>query len=128
MKRSPVGNRKSFSLSVVFIVTSQRFHLSLLVGYVQACRALMIIALLLCLVSIVVSLLGLKCIKIGSASDESKAKIAVTGGIISILAGELGFQVVFRLSAQKPAFHLSFYPSSDLLFVIKDIAALDFSG
>uniref|UniRef100_A0AAY4EC71 Claudin n=1 Tax=Denticeps clupeoides TaxID=299321 RepID=A0AAY4EC71_9TELE len=32
-------------------------------------------------VSIVVSLLGLKCIKIGSAGDETKAKMAVGGGV-----------------------------------------------
>ncbi|KAM9844877.1 claudin 15-like a [Aulostomus maculatus] len=56
-------------------------------GHVQACRALMIIALLLGLASMIVSLLGLKCIKIGSATDQSKAKIAVTGGILSLLAG-----------------------------------------
>lgn len=57
-------------------------------GHVQACRALMIIALLLGLAAMVVALLGLKCIKIGSADDQTKAKIAVTGGILSILGGE----------------------------------------
>lgn len=56
-------------------------------GHVQASRALMIITLLLGLVSMIVSLLGLKCIKIGSATEQTKAKIAVTGGGIFILAG-----------------------------------------
>ncbi|XP_077368127.1 claudin 15-like a [Festucalex cinctus] len=56
-------------------------------AHVQACRALMIVSLLLGLASMVVSLLGLKCIKIGSAQDASKAKMAVTGGILCILAG-----------------------------------------
>ncbi|XP_038574894.1 claudin 15-like a [Micropterus salmoides] len=56
-------------------------------AHIQACRALMIICLLLGLGSMIVSLLGLKCIKIGSATDQSKAKIAFTGGILSILAG-----------------------------------------
>ncbi|XP_071348611.1 claudin 15-like a [Trachinotus anak] len=56
-------------------------------GYVQACRALMIVSLLLGLGCMIVSLLGLKCIKIGSATDQSKGKIAFTGGILSILAG-----------------------------------------
>ncbi|XP_051943885.1 claudin 15-like a [Hippocampus zosterae] len=56
-------------------------------GHVQACRALMIVSLVMGLGSMVVSLLGLKCIKIGSAGDTSKAKMAVTGGILSILAG-----------------------------------------
>lgn len=55
--------------------------------HVQACRALMIISLLLGLGAMVVSLLGLKCIKIGSSTDESKAKMAVTGGILSALGG-----------------------------------------
>ncbi|XP_010890676.2 claudin 15-like a [Esox lucius] len=56
-------------------------------GHVQASRALMIIALLLGLVSMIISLLGLKCIKIGSATEETKGKITVTGGILFILAG-----------------------------------------
>ncbi|XP_008294038.1 claudin 15-like a [Stegastes partitus] len=56
-------------------------------AHVQGCRALMIISLLLGLACMVVSLLGLKCIKIGSSTDQSKAKIAVTGGILSILSG-----------------------------------------
>ncbi|XP_061776662.1 claudin 15-like a [Nerophis ophidion] len=56
-------------------------------GHVQACRALMIVSLLMGLASMIVSLLGLKCIRIGSTSDASKAKIAGTGGILSILAG-----------------------------------------
>ncbi|XP_061549956.1 claudin 15-like a [Phycodurus eques] len=56
-------------------------------GHVQACRALMIVSLLLGLASMIVSLLGLKCIKIGSAGDASKAKMAVAGGVLSMLAG-----------------------------------------
>lgn len=48
----------------------------------------MIICLLLGLGSMIVALLGLKCIKIGSATEQSKAKIATIGGILSILAGE----------------------------------------
>ncbi|XP_058483530.1 claudin 15-like a [Solea solea] len=56
-------------------------------GYVQACRALMIIALLMGLACMVVSLLGVKCIRIGSTTDQTKAKIAFTGGILSMLSG-----------------------------------------
>ncbi|XP_051989333.1 claudin 15-like a [Xyrauchen texanus] len=56
-------------------------------GHIQACRALMIIALIFGLVSIIVSTMGLKCIKIGAAKDESKGKLAVSGGILFILAG-----------------------------------------
>ncbi|CAL9689408.1 unnamed protein product [Knipowitschia caucasica] len=56
-------------------------------AHIQACRALMIIALLMGLGAMIVSLLGVKCIKIGSATDQSKAKLAVTGGILSVLGG-----------------------------------------
>ncbi|KAF7692344.1 hypothetical protein HF521_009954 [Silurus meridionalis] len=56
-------------------------------GFLQACRALMIVALLLGLTSMIVSILGLKCITIGSASDQVKAKRSVAGGILFILAG-----------------------------------------
>nr|AAT64090.1 claudin 25 [Takifugu rubripes] len=45
-------------------------------SHVQACRALMIISLLFGLAAMIVALLGLKCIKIGSTTEESKAKIA----------------------------------------------------
>ncbi|KAM9323643.1 claudin 15-like a [Pholidichthys leucotaenia] len=56
-------------------------------AHIQACRALMIIALLFGLGTMIVGLLGLKCIKIGSATVESKAKMAGIGGILSILGG-----------------------------------------
>ncbi|XP_075954605.1 claudin 15-like a [Anarhichas minor] len=56
-------------------------------AHIQASRALMIMSLLLGLGSMIVSLLGLKCIKIGSATDQSKAKIAVSGGVLSMIAG-----------------------------------------
>ncbi|KAM4552718.1 claudin 15-like a [Odontesthes bonariensis] len=56
-------------------------------AHVQACRAMMVIALLFGLGCLIVSLLGLKCIKIGTITEQSKAKIAVSGGILSILAG-----------------------------------------
>ncbi|XP_041920709.1 claudin 15-like b isoform X2 [Alosa sapidissima] len=55
--------------------------------YVQGCRALMIIALLLGLASIIVAVLGLKCTKLGNTSREAKGKIALTGGSLFILSG-----------------------------------------
>lgn len=57
-------------------------------GHVQACRALMIIAMVLLLGAIIISMLGLKCIKIGSATEQSKGKLAGTGGILALLGGE----------------------------------------
>ncbi|XP_056149187.1 claudin 15-like a [Lampris incognitus] len=56
-------------------------------GHIQASRALMIMSLLLGLACLIVSLLGLKCIRIGSATQQTKAKIAVAGGILAILSG-----------------------------------------
>ncbi|KAK3534323.1 hypothetical protein QTP86_014241 [Hemibagrus guttatus] len=56
-------------------------------GFIQACRALMIVSLILGLFSMIVSILGLKCITIRSSSDKAKSKMAATGGILFILAG-----------------------------------------
>ncbi|KAI4873845.1 hypothetical protein NFI96_031929 [Prochilodus magdalenae] len=56
-------------------------------AFVQACRALMIIALLLGLLSILLSALGLKCTKLGSMSDQSKGQLTLTAGIMFILSG-----------------------------------------
>ncbi|KAM9439908.1 claudin 15-like a [Clarias gariepinus] len=56
-------------------------------GFIQACRALMISALILGFFSMIISIMGLKCITVGSSSDHTKAKISVAGGVIFILAG-----------------------------------------
>ncbi|XP_020359398.1 claudin-15-like [Oncorhynchus kisutch] len=55
--------------------------------YIQACRALMIIALLLGLASIIVSVRGLKCTEIGSTSEQAKGEITLSGGSLFILSG-----------------------------------------
>lgn len=64
-----------------------------LVVHIQACRALTIITLILGLVGIILSTMGLKCIKIGSKTDESKGKTMVIGGIIFILAGKQNYSI-----------------------------------
>ncbi|KAM5165542.1 claudin-15-like [Mantella aurantiaca] len=56
-------------------------------SYIQACRALMIIALILGLISCLISLFGLKCTKFGSSDEYTKGKIALSGGLIFIVAG-----------------------------------------
>ncbi|CAJ1066232.1 claudin-4-like isoform X1 [Xyrichtys novacula] len=61
--------------------------------YLQTCRALMIISLLIGLASIIVSVLGLKCTKIGRTSEHVKNQIVLAGGILFILSG------VFTLTA-----------------------------
>ncbi|XP_028818320.1 claudin 15-like b [Denticeps clupeoides] len=78
----------SCSANSMGAVQCQKFKTILgLPGYIQGCRALMIIALLMGLISIIISVLGLKCTKIGSTTAEVKGKIALTGGILFILSG-----------------------------------------
>ncbi|XP_005808297.1 claudin-1 [Xiphophorus maculatus] len=62
-------------------------------SHLQACRALMILSLILGLVSIIVSILGLKCTKIGRMAEQVKEQVALSGGILFILSG------VFTLTA-----------------------------
>ncbi|KAM9542527.1 claudin-15-like isoform 2-T2 [Guaruba guarouba] len=56
-------------------------------AYIQACRALMIASILLGFIAAVLSLLGLKCTKIGLSDEDRKTKFAVTGGFLFILGG-----------------------------------------
>ncbi|CAN9510854.1 unnamed protein product [Ophioblennius macclurei] len=56
-------------------------------AHLQACRALMIVSLLLGLAAIVVSILGLKCTKIGRTPEQVKDQIALSGGVLFILSG-----------------------------------------
>ncbi|XP_026225765.1 claudin-19-like isoform X2 [Anabas testudineus] len=56
-------------------------------AHLQACRALMILSLLVSLASIIISVLGLKCTKIGRTSEYAKHQIALSGGIMFILSG-----------------------------------------
>ncbi|XP_077397961.1 claudin-7-like [Festucalex cinctus] len=55
--------------------------------YVQVCRALMLSSLLVGLASIIVSILGLKCSKVGGASEQAKGQFLLSGGIMLILSG-----------------------------------------
>ncbi|NXN45188.1 CLD19 protein, partial [Rhinoptilus africanus] len=55
--------------------------------HIQACRALMITSILLGFIASVLTLLGLKCTKVGLSDEEGKMKFAVTGGFLFILGG-----------------------------------------
>lgn len=55
-------------------------------GYIQACRALMIAAVCLGFFGSILSLVGMKCTKIGG-SDQNKARIACLAGVTFILSG-----------------------------------------
>ncbi|XP_009672425.1 claudin-15 isoform X3 [Struthio camelus] len=56
-------------------------------AHIQACRALMIISILLGFIATVLSLLGLKCTHVGLSNEDRKVKFAATGGFIFILGG-----------------------------------------
>lgn len=56
-------------------------------AHLQACRALMILSLLVGLASIMVSVLGLKCTKIGRTSENVKEQMVLSGGILFVLSG-----------------------------------------
>lgn len=47
----------------------------------------MILSLLIGLVSILVSVLGLKCTKLGRTSEEVKGRLGLSGGVLFILSG-----------------------------------------
>ncbi|XP_056139679.1 claudin 15-like b isoform X2 [Lampris incognitus] len=55
--------------------------------YMQGCRALMALSLILGLTAIITSVLGLKCTKLGRTTEQTKCKMALTGGILFILSG-----------------------------------------
>ncbi|NXL89144.1 CLD19 protein, partial [Alectura lathami] len=55
--------------------------------HIQACRALMIVSILLGFTAAVLLLFGLKCTNIGLSDKDGKMKIAVTGGFLFILGG-----------------------------------------
>lgn len=47
----------------------------------------MILSLLIGLVSILVSVLGLKCTRFGSTSEQVKGRMGLSGGVLFILSG-----------------------------------------
>ncbi|XP_037743483.1 claudin-15 isoform X3 [Chelonia mydas] len=59
-------------------------------GYLQACRALMITALLFGFLAIVCSVVGMKCTKVANGNPAAKGKMAATGGCMFILGGLCG--------------------------------------
>ncbi|XP_073530568.1 claudin-10-like isoform X3 [Phyllobates terribilis] len=75
------------SSKVLLTIVEYTYKNCYLKAYVQACRALMIISLILGLFACVTSLFGLKCTKFGNKSEHTKGKIALSGGLVFILAG-----------------------------------------
>lgn len=70
----------------------------------------MILSLLVGLASIIVSVLGLKCTKIGRTSEHVKEQMALTGGILFILSGT-SLRVTAGLSSDSVTIQCSSYLS-----------------
>ncbi|XP_053941817.1 claudin-19 [Cuculus canorus] len=66
-----------------------RLHESLLSldVHIQTTRALMVISLLLGFFGVVVSVVGMKCTKVGESDPVTKGRVAVAGGVFFILSG-----------------------------------------
>ncbi|EHH52054.1 hypothetical protein EGM_12422 [Macaca fascicularis] len=63
-------------------------------GYIQACRALMITAILLGFLGLLLGIAGLRCTNIGGLELSRKAKLAATAGAFHILAGNCGMVAI----------------------------------
>ncbi|KAJ7306471.1 hypothetical protein JRQ81_009825 [Phrynocephalus forsythii] len=55
--------------------------------HIQTSRALMVVSILLGFVGVIVSVIGMKCTKIGDENPVAKSWIAVLGGVFFLLAG-----------------------------------------
>uniref|UniRef100_H1A3S3 Claudin n=1 Tax=Taeniopygia guttata TaxID=59729 RepID=H1A3S3_TAEGU len=75
-----------------------RLHDSLLSLEVhfQTSRALMVISLLLGFFGIIVSVMGMKCTKVGEEDPVTKSRIAVAGGVLFILSGKAALAFIHQ--------------------------------
>ncbi|XP_060766401.1 claudin-19 [Neoarius graeffei] len=55
--------------------------------HIQTCRALMVISVLMGFMGIIVSVVGMKCTRVGDNNPATKGKIAMAGGGLFLLAG-----------------------------------------
>lgn len=77
---------KGFAQGPIIVPTST--------GYIQACRALMITAILLGFLGLFLGMVGLRCTNIGGMVPSRKAKLAATAGALHILAGVCGMVAI----------------------------------
>ncbi|XP_046516306.1 claudin-19 isoform X2 [Equus quagga] len=56
-------------------------------GHIQSARALMVVAVLLGFVGMVLSVIGMKCTRVGDSNPIAKGRIAISGGALFLLAG-----------------------------------------
>ncbi|EMP30115.1 Claudin-19 [Chelonia mydas] len=55
--------------------------------HLQTSRALMVVSILMGFVGVIVSVVGMKCTKVGDENPVIKSRIAVAGGILFLIAG-----------------------------------------
>nr|KAF6377583.1 claudin 19 [Myotis myotis] len=56
-------------------------------GHIQSARALMVVAVLLGFVAMILSVVGMKCTRVGDSNPIAKGRIAISGGALFLLAG-----------------------------------------
>ncbi|KAI4549688.1 hypothetical protein MG293_002018 [Ovis ammon polii] len=56
-------------------------------GHIQSARALMVVAVLLGFVGMVLSVIGMKCTRVGDSNPIAKGRVAIAGGALFLLAG-----------------------------------------
>ncbi|NXP16975.1 CLD19 protein, partial [Scytalopus superciliaris] len=68
--------------------------------HIQMSRALMVISLLLGFFGIIMSVVGMKCTKVGEENPVTKSRIAVAGGVLFILSGLCSLAAVSLYATQ----------------------------
>uniref|UniRef100_A0A8C2NJW1 Claudin n=1 Tax=Capra hircus TaxID=9925 RepID=A0A8C2NJW1_CAPHI len=56
-------------------------------SHIQSARALMVVAVLLGFVGMVLSVIGMKCTRVGDSNPVAKGRVAIAGGALFLLAG-----------------------------------------
>ncbi|XP_075045982.1 claudin-19 isoform X1 [Mixophyes fleayi] len=78
--------------------------------HIQTTRALMVVAMLLGFMGIIISVVGMKCTKVGDNNPIIKGRIAISGGVLFLLAGLLTLIAVSWYATQVT--HEFFNPST----------------
>ncbi|NXG37975.1 CLD19 protein, partial [Dromaius novaehollandiae] len=78
--------------------------------HIQASRALMVVSLLLGFFGLIVSVVGMKCTKVGEDDPVTKGRVAGAGGILFILSGLCTLAAVSSYAARVT--HDFFHPGT----------------
>ena len=94
---------KSSIVSLSFCAPLPASFCLLYLVHIQTCRALMVVSVLLGFIGIIVSVVGMKCTKVGDNNPSTKTRIAVTGGALFLLAGVISFIFATQNRLQYPS-------------------------